>query len=223
MEQQQKTNGVTPLNAIIVFIITMGLSIILAGILGLTVGLGLALVVSELLLLFIPLGFLLITRVDIKSYVRFYLKPKYILLGAGFAIILLVINGLSVYLLTMALGTSVAVEEANRLLMELSKSPEGLTAIVAALSLAGICEEFLFRGFLQNSLSRRFTFIPAVIISSVTFGLFHFDPQLVYIISTIIAGLILGYIYHRWQSLVVSMTAHSVMNIIVLVTLLLSI
>lgn len=223
MEPQQKTNGVSPLNAIIVFIITMGLSIILSGILGLTVGLALALVVSELLLLLIPLGFLLITRVNVKDYVKLNFKPKLILLGAGFAILLLFINALSVLLLTMAFGTSQVVEEANRLLLELSESPEGLIAIVASLSLAGICEEFLFRGFLQNSLSRRFKFIPAVIVSSVVFGLFHFDPQLVYIISTVIAGLILGYIYHRWQSLVVSMTAHSIMNIIVLVTLLLAI
>jgi membrane protease YdiL (CAAX protease family) len=62
-----------------------------------------------------------------------------------------------------------------------------------------------------------------VIISSVAFGLFHFDPQFVYIISTIIAGLVLGYIYHRWNSYVVSAIAHSTLNLIVLAFLLLAI
>jgi membrane protease YdiL (CAAX protease family) len=89
--------------------------------------------------------------------------------------------------------------------------------------LAGVCEEFAFRAFLQNTINRRYSFIPAIIGSSVAFGIFHFDPQLVYILSAIVLGLALGYIYHRWNSYLVAAIAHSTVNLIVLVTLLLAI
>jgi membrane protease YdiL (CAAX protease family) len=220
MQEDKKPNPMSTTNAVIVFIATMVVSLFLSALLALTVGLGVALVISELLLLLIPLGFMLVNHVDVKSYVQFYLKPKYVLLGLGFAFLLLIVNSISATLLTEVFGTSQAVEESNNLIKGLSESPSGLIAIAASLSLAGVCEEFLFRGVLQNALTRKFSFLPAVILSALIFGFFHFDPQLVYIISTVIAGLILGYIYHRWHSIVVNMVAHSTMNIIVLILLL---
>ncbi len=220
MQEEKKTGGLSTLNAILVFITTMVASLFLSAFLALTAGIGIALVISELLLLVMPLGFMLITHVNVKNYVRLYLKPMYLLLGLAFAVILLFANAASAGLLTAVFGTSQVVEESNRLIISLSQSPGGLTAIALSLALAGICEEFLFRGVLQNALTKRYSFLPAVIISSLVFGLFHFDPQLVYIITTVIAGLILGYIYHRWNSIVVNMTAHSIMNIIVLILLL---
>jgi membrane protease YdiL (CAAX protease family) len=92
--------------------------------------------------------------------------------------------------------------------------------VIAALALAGVCEEFTFRGFLQSTLTRRYSFIPAVIVSAVTFGIFHPDPQLVYILSAFTAGLVLGYVYYRWNSYVVSAVAHSTVNLVVLAVLL---
>ncbi len=222
MEEKQ-ANTVSPLNAVLVFIVTMGLSLILGALISVTLGIGAALVISELLLLIIPLGYLLLSRVDVKSYIKFNAKPKLILLGIGFAFILLLVNAFSVAALSAVFGTSAVVEEANASIIRLTQSPEGLIAIVASLSLAGVCEEFLFRGFLQNSIGRKLSFAPTLFLSSLAFGLFHFDPQLVYIISTFIAGLLLGYIYHRWQSYTVSMAAHSTMNLIVLAVLLLTI
>jgi membrane protease YdiL (CAAX protease family) len=91
--------------------------------------------------------------------------------------------------------------------------------VATALTLAGVCEEFAFRGFLQSTLTRRFSFIPAVIVSAVTFGLFHFDIQLVYILSATTAGLVLGYVYHRWNSYIVPVIAHSSVNLLVLLVL----
>jgi uncharacterized protein len=209
-------------NVVILFIVTMGISLFLSAALLLVVGIAISLVVSELLLLLIPLGVMLVNHVDIKTYVEFYLKPKYIALGLGFAIILLAVNVFSGGILTAIFGTSQTVEESNKLIINLTQTPGGFIAIAISLFSAGICEEFLFRGILQKSLTRRFSFVPALIITSLTFGLFHFDPQFVYIIVTVIAGLILGYIYNRWHSIVVNMTAHSIMNTIVLILLLLA-
>jgi membrane protease YdiL (CAAX protease family) len=164
---------------------------------------------------------MLVKRINVRSYVGLDVKPKFIMLGLASGALLLFVDIIVSLVLTTIFGVSQAVEESNAMLTELSSSTSGLIAVITALTLAGVCEEFAFRGFLQSTINRRYSFIPAVIISSVTFGLFHFDPQLVYILSAIAAGLVLGYVYHRWNSYVVSAIAHSTVNLMVLVTLLL--
>ena len=179
-----------------------------------------AIVFSELIILIIPLSYLLLKRINIKSYVKADLKPKFFLIGIGMGIALLFLDIIVAATLTAIFGTSQAVEESNRIITDLSQSPVGLIAVVASLSLAGVCEEFAFRGFLQNTINRRYSFLPAVLVSAAVFGLFHFDPQLVYTLSAFTIGLFLGYVYHHWNSYVVSAVAHSTVNIIVLITLL---
>ena len=183
-------------------------------------GSGPALVLSELLILIVPLGYMLVKNVDVKRYVGLDVNPKLVLVGLASGALLLLVNIIVSAALTSIFGVSQAVEESNTLITELSASTEGLIAIVAALALAGICEEFAFRGFLQSTLTRRYSFIPAVLTSAFIFGLFHFDPQLVYILSALTAGLVLGYVYHRWNSYVVSAIAHSTVNLVVLIALL---
>ena len=205
--------------AALVITVTFFLSLFLVVIFLLTVGMGPTLVIGELVILLVPFSYLILKRVNIKTFVGIDLKPKFILLGAALGVALLFVNIVVSGLLTSIFGVSQAVQESNTLLTTLSSSPSGLIAVVASLSLAGVCEEFAFRGFLQNALNRRYSFIPAVIVSSFVFGLFHFDPQLVYILSAAISGIVLGYIYHRWNY-VTSATAHSAMNLIVLALLL---
>lgn len=214
-----KTNSVPPSEAFLVIFVTFCLSVIIGAAIILTIGEPPALVIGELLILVVPLVHLMLKRINIKTYVRIDLKPKYILLGVAFGGLLLLLNVVVSGLLTTVFGTSKAIEDSNALLTNLSGSTSGIIAVVASLSLAGVCEEFAFRGLLQNSLTRRYSFLPAAIISAFVFGLFHFDPQLVYILAAFTSGLALGYIYHRWNY-VTAAIAHSVMNIIVLIFLL---
>jgi membrane protease YdiL (CAAX protease family) len=219
----EKTNTVSPSMAILVVAVTFVLALFLETALFLLFGIGPALILGELLILIVPLSYLLSKHVDIKSYVGLNIKPKVILLGVASGVLLLLVDVASSAVLTSIFGVSKAVEESNAILTDLSSSTLGLISVIVALSLTGICEEFAFRGFLQNTINRKCGFAPAVIISSVVFGLFHFDPQFVYIIGTILLGLVLGYIYHRWNSYVVSAIAHSTLNLIVLAFLLLAI
>ena len=219
--EQEKVNVVSPLNAILVIAATFTLVLLFGAFFFLTLGEGPALVLSELLILIVPLGYMLIKRVNIRSFVGLDVKPKFIMLGLASGALLLFVDIIVSFMLTTILGVSQAVEESNAIITELSSSTSGLIAVIAALTLAGVCEEFAFRGFLQSAINRRYSFIPAVVISAVAFGLFHFDPQLVYIFSAIVAGLVLGYVYHRWNSYLVSAIAHSTVNLVVLVTLLL--
>jgi len=221
--EQEKTVPVSTLEAVLVIVVTFFASIAFNFIFLAAFGAGLALVFSELVILIIPLGYLLYKRVDIKSYVGLDVNPELVLWGIVSAVILLAVDiGVSAVLLTV-FGESQAVIETNQTIVELTASPGGLIAVAAALGLAGVCEEFAFRGFLQKTLTRRFSFIPALIFSAFAFGLFHFDPQLVYIISAMTAGLVLGYVYHRWNSYLVAVIAHSSVNLLVLVMLLLGI
>jgi membrane protease YdiL (CAAX protease family) len=212
---------VSPVEAVLVIVATFVLVMLLGGIFYLTLDTGLALVLSELLILIVPLVYLLSKGIDIKRYIGLDVNPRLVLWGFVSAAILLSVNIAVSAVLLIIFGESQAVIESNTMITDLSATPSGLIYVAVALGLAGVCEEFAFRGFLQSTLTRRFSFIPAVIVSAFVFGLFHFDPQLVYIISSMTAGLVLGYVYHHWNSYIVALIAHSSMNLTVLALLLL--
>jgi membrane protease YdiL (CAAX protease family) len=219
--EQEKVNSVTPLEAVLVILVTFVLALVL-GFFFLYVNLweGFALIIGELIMLIVPLSFMLYKRVNIRNFVKLDVKPKFLLIGFASGIVLLVIDIVVSFVLTTIFGVSQAVEESNAIITNLSSSPSGLIAVAVALSLAGVCEEFAFRGFLQSAINRRYSFLPAVVISAVAFGFFHLDLQLVYTLAATVSGLVLGYIYHRWNSYVVSAVAHSTLNLIVLAALL---
>ncbi len=227
--ETQKTTEVPPLEAILVVVATFFVLLFVGAILLLTVGEAATLVLGELLILIVPLGYLIYRRVNIREAIRINPYPKFLLIGIGCGGLLLLLNVLLAGVLTAIFGVSKAVEQSNLTLASLSTSPSGLAAVAGSLVLAGICEEFAFRGLLQNSLFQALNKNPkysknslaiAVVISAATFGIFHFDPQFVYILATFAAGIALGYIYYKW-GYTASATAHATMNLIVLALLLL--
>lgn len=206
--------------AILVIFVTGVLATLLGAILFLTIDTGLALIINELIILVVPLVYLLYKGVNIKRYIGLDVNPNLVLWGFVSAAILLSVDIAISAVLLIVFGESEAVIQSNTVITSLTESPWGLISVATALCLAGVCEEFAFRAFLQNTLTRRFSFIPAIIVSAFIFGLFHFDPQLVYIISAMTAGIVLGYIYHHWNSYIVAVIAHSSVNLLVLVMLL---
>lgn len=217
--QQEKVVPVSTVDAVLVIVVTFVSAMLLGGLFYITLDKGLALVLSELIILIVPLGYLLYKGVDVRRYVGLDVNPKLVLWGLVSGAILLSVDIAVSAVLLIIFGESQAVIESNTMIAELTEYPEGLIYVATALALAGVCEEFAFRGFLQSTLTRRFSFIPAVLTSAFVFGLFHFDPQLVYIISALSAGLVLGYVYHHWNSLTVAVIAHSSVNILVLILL----
>ncbi|MCW4009825.1 MAG: CPBP family intramembrane metalloprotease [Candidatus Bathyarchaeota archaeon] len=227
MLESQRPKTVSPGEAGLVIVVTFFIFVYLSMMVQFAFGDATALIVGELLILAVPLIYLLTKRVNIRNYVKIDENPKHIVIGLACAALLLLVNIAVSNTLLLIFGESTAVEQSNALLTGLSGTPSGLAAVAASLALAGICEEFAFRGFLQNSIFKsfskskppKFSFAVAVIISSLVFGLFHFDPQLVYTIAAFTTGLALGYMYYRWNY-TVSATAHAGMNLIVLVLLL---
>ncbi len=188
------------------------------------------LIFGELLILVVPLIYLVSKHIHLKAYVKFSPNPKYIVIGVACGFALLILNIATSAILTYLFGTSQAVEQSNQLITSLSAQPSGLAAVAISLALAGVCEEFAFRGFLQNSVfkslstskSQKTAATVAIVVGALIFGLFHVDPQGIYTVSAFISGLALGYIFHRWNY-TTSMTAHASMNLIVLAFLLLGI
>jgi membrane protease YdiL (CAAX protease family) len=87
-----------------------------------------------------------------------------------------------------------------------------LTGIVASV-LAPIGEETLFRGFIFQGLRTRFPLWGAVLLDGFLFGLIHIPFWLI-VPSLAAVGCGLAIIYNRRHSLLASMTAHCVFNVI---------
>jgi membrane protease YdiL (CAAX protease family) len=227
--EKPTSNPVSVINVGLVFVVTFFLSAFVGGIFYLSGLIEVSLIIGELLFLVVPYAYLRFAHVNVKSYVNISFKPKYLALGVGLGALMILLNEAVAEGLTALLGPSQAVQETNQMYVTLSNSVPGLIAVAVALGLAGICEEFAFRGFVQNALTRslqkrmpKYAFIPAMIIAAALFGIAHFDPQFIYIADTFIGGLVLGYIYHRWNY-TASALAHTSMNLIVLALLVLNI
>jgi hypothetical protein len=218
IEQQR---AISPFVAILAVVATFLLFLFAGSFIYVLAGTGPMLVFGELLLIVVPLILMLSKKIDIRRYVGIEVTPKYLLLGIAFGVILLLVDVVITGVLVSIFGTSNAIEESNQLIAEVASSPKGLIFVVLSLFLTGICEEFTFRGFLQTSINGKYPFWVALITSSLAFGLTHFDPQGIYIISAFVMGLMLGLIYHHWHSYVDSATAHSTMNLIILALMLL--
>ena len=76
--------------------------------------------------------------------------------------------------------------------------------------LTPISEELLFRGYILDALNRLHGKWPAIIISSIIFGMVHFDPFTMG--TATIGGVIYGWIRVRTGSLVPVIVAHAMWN-----------
>lgn len=89
--------------------------------------------------------------------------------------------------------------------------PFSFVAFVLAITVgAPLVEELLFRGYLQTALSQRVSPWVAILISTSIFTLIHFDVEAAPPIFA--AGLCLGYVFHKTQSLWPAIVLHAGMN-----------
>ena len=79
---------------------------------------------------------------------------------------------------------------------------------------AGICEEFIYRGILLGLLASSLGVWPAILISSVVFGIGHSYQGPVGVLRTGVVGLIMALVVTLTGSLFVAMVAHAVIDIV---------
>lgn len=75
---------------------------------------------------------------------------------------------------------------------------------------AGICEEVLFRGFIQNGLHNYWGPLKAVVVTAILFGVFHVDPW--GSPGAALFGLFAGYLFVRTGSLYTTIVLHMTAN-----------
>lgn len=94
------------------------------------------------------------------------------------------------------------------------RSPKELMCFTCGVSLsAGICEELLFRGFLWFLMTPFLGFWPALLVSSLLFGLAHAYQGGVHVLRTGVMGIILGVISWLTGTIWIAIAVHALVNI----------
>ena len=88
--------------------------------------------------------------------------------------------------------------------------PEWILLIATLMVFAGLFEEMLFRGMLQNALEDRMDITRAVISTAIIFSLIHFNPY--WVVPIAILGVFLGVLAWKSQSIFPSAIVHAVNN-----------
>ncbi len=85
-------------------------------------------------------------------------------------------------------------------------------AVLVAVIIGPVIEEIFFRGFMYPAFKRVFGVWPAIIISSVIFGVFHADPWLMAPIA--LMGVALAYLYEKEGTLAAPIAFHALNNLV---------
>jgi membrane protease YdiL (CAAX protease family) len=87
---------------------------------------------------------------------------------------------------------------------------EGLLVILVVAAVPAVCEEIMFRGFIQKSFELKIKPFWAILVTSVFFGLYHFSPY--GLLPLIILGLYFGFAAYKSESIFTSMSLHFLNN-----------
>ncbi|MEE4312626.1 MAG: type II CAAX endopeptidase family protein [candidate division KSB1 bacterium] len=132
----------------------------------------------------------------------------------------------------LGLALSVLADEADRLIaiffpmpdafqdilkqaMEFNGAAELISLVFSAVILAGVCEEMLFRGFVQKSFEHAFDVTKAIMLTSLIFAVVHLNPW--WTIQIIIFAIFLGVMAWKSDSIYPSIIAHSTNNALALI------
>ncbi|MEO1528248.1 MAG: type II CAAX endopeptidase family protein [Planctomycetota bacterium] len=135
-----------------------------------------------------------------------------------------VVTPLVGWISSIAVGAFMEESENLQMMSEIFRT-HGETGFLIPLALLigatpALCEELLFRGYIQTRLNTSFGVIAAILISSSLFAVFHMDP--VHIVAVFPLGLYLGLISWRSGSLFPAMLGHFVNNTVSVVSVVLS-
>ncbi|MCC7665779.1 CPBP family intramembrane glutamic endopeptidase [Liquorilactobacillus satsumensis] len=134
-----------------------------------------------------------------------------LLWGIGGAIVALVLQHFSLIVETGILGQSVSSQNTAEALAIMRRYPFYLVYLVGA---APLMEEFVFRKVLFGNLGTLIPPIGAALISSILFSIAHADGHF---LTYALLGLFFCYLYRKTGRLLTSMTAHILMNAIIIV------
>ena len=149
------------------------------------------------------------------------LRPvaRHVGIGVGLGLVAIVGSTLLVSLLVTLTGSEATPEQV--LTEGIADTPvQLLLAVLAAVVMAPIAEELLFRGLLHRGLRQRLRIVPATIISSVLFAIVHVDvaaSQPLALVGLTFVGVVLAVAHERTGSLLVPVVIHATHNAVTIV------
>lgn len=96
---------------------------------------------------------------------------------------------------------------------EILFAPSLVEQLLSSGLLIPLIEEVIFRGGIFHLLRKKLSFVWAMLLSAVQFGLYH--GNLVQFIYATLMGMLLAYVYERYASLKAPIMAHVVANVVV--------
>lgn len=126
---------------------------------------------------------------------------------------------LSQYLMLHVFSFESAAEQKEQLgSLRIQNSIQSIIYVLSVAIITPVKEEILFRGILYRFLERKYNFLVGIIISSFIFGILHGGL----LITATIMGIVLAMLYKKTQSIIPSIILHIVWNLLVSISMIVS-
>lgn len=99
----------------------------------------------------------------------------------------------------------------KKIFIELGKM-NGPISFLTMVIIAPIIEELVFRGFILDGLLRRYSPLKSILVSSLIFGLAHFNPW--QFVTGFLCGIFIGWVYLHTRSISVAIIMHASNNLL---------
>jgi membrane protease YdiL (CAAX protease family) len=212
MNQETPSRSLTVGHGLGIFLLMLVAELVVAGITLPVFGFHVMVVVSEALVFLVPLTFLSAAGSSLRKTLSYPRK-----LGFGFwatvlaatVFLLLVISDITGYIHQL-IPRPEAQQKALLEVLVAKSWPEYIFRLLGAAALAGFCEEFAFRGFLQSIFVERLGGVKAILLTAFLFALMHLDPWS--FAGVFLLGMFLGYLVYLTGNLWVPMAVHAFSN-----------
>lgn len=212
MEEESQHKELTVRYGIGIFVLLLVAVVIVGGISTVVFGFHVAAILGELMVLLVPLSFLHVGGYSFCSFLTYRGKLNFsfwILTGVASVSLFLITNDISGYLHQLLPRPEVQKEALLKIFLA-ETWPEYLFRIFAACVLAGFCEEFAFRGFLQSIFSKKLGGMKGFFLAAFLFAVLHLDPW--NFAPAFLLGAFLGYLVYLTGNLWVAILAHFFVN-----------
>jgi membrane protease YdiL (CAAX protease family) len=211
---EDRQGGFTVVHGVGVFVLLVAANLIVGGISSVVFGLHVAVVSSEAVILLIPLSLLSGGGYRFRDFLSYPAKVDsafWIWLIVASVSLFVVVSDITGYVHQLVPRPKVQQEALLKFLVA-KTWPEYLFRLFGFGVLAGFCEEFAFRGFLQRIFSGRLGGIKGFVLTAILFAVIHLDPW--NFAGVFLLGLFLGYLVYLTGNLWVAIFVHFFSNTI---------
>ncbi len=212
MNEETHTRALTVKHGLGIWILLLVAEVIVAGVSMVLFGFHLMVILSEALVFFLPLTFFFAAGGSLSHVLAFPRRLSFgfwISVAASTVFLLLMISDVTGYVHQLVPMPELQRKALLKVLVA-SSWPEYLFRLFGACVLAGFCEEFAFRGFLQSIFSRRLGGVKAILLTAFLFAVMHLDPWS--FAGVFLLGLFLGYLVHLTGNLWTAIFVHAFSN-----------